>query len=409
MRKPFFATCWIISLCMLHANFAASHACTIVTASIDGKAFFGGNEDQLPNESYMVVDKRGKYGVVYFATPWKEIPLSMQMGINEEGLCYDTNWIPLEEIDHRPTAYQREWAVLHLIKTAASVEEVVSRMHSLNWGESMEYQVHFADHFGDAIVIHPGANGELSYTRKAKDQTSLISTNFNLAILEGEEWECLRYRRAQDLLGKLDTGETLNAAFMASVLHGTRQDGQAKTLYSAVYDLVDRRIFLYGNRHFDQPHVLDVKKELQTSSRYRRVALEELVGSEIMGTESIQKEVAEADALAAAIMKADTESELSEVLQVLETAPQVGLFINCVRRTLTEKLHQENWSHARLIGDLCERRFGESWRTYAFLAKTYYDSGNPDGAKHFLEKGLSVHPSSTELADMMERFQAAVQ
>ena len=69
-------------------------ACTIFTASNGETVMFGGNEDQQPNSSFLLVDNIGTFGVVYFATPMKEYPLFMQMGINEMGLCYDTNWIP---------------------------------------------------------------------------------------------------------------------------------------------------------------------------------------------------------------------------------------------------------------------------------------------------------------------------
>ena len=51
-------------------------ACTIITASNGEKVMFGGNEDQtFKNRSFLVVDTSGKFGVVYFATPWKEMPL----------------------------------------------------------------------------------------------------------------------------------------------------------------------------------------------------------------------------------------------------------------------------------------------------------------------------------------------
>jgi hypothetical protein len=61
-------------------------ACTIFTVSNGETVMFGGNEDQTPNSSFLVVDNSGTFGVIYFATPWKEMPLVMQMGINERGL-----------------------------------------------------------------------------------------------------------------------------------------------------------------------------------------------------------------------------------------------------------------------------------------------------------------------------------
>ncbi len=82
-----------------------SIACTIITASNGETVMFGGNED-LPfytKSSYLLVDVSGPLGVVYFANPWKKWSLVTQIGINEMGLCYDTNWIPKEKLNPKPS------------------------------------------------------------------------------------------------------------------------------------------------------------------------------------------------------------------------------------------------------------------------------------------------------------------
>jgi len=139
-------------------------ACTIITASNGETVMFGGNEDQtFKNSSFLVVDTSGKFGVVYFATPWTNEPLVMQMGINEMGLSYDANWIPKEKLKPHPERKaQNEWAVTKLMKEVSTVEEVLSRIFTYNWEDSISYQVHIADKSGDAVVIHPGTNGELT-------------------------------------------------------------------------------------------------------------------------------------------------------------------------------------------------------------------------------------------------------
>ncbi len=135
-------------------------ACTIVTVSNGETVLFGGNEDQTSNSSFLVVDTSGTFGVVYFATPWKQWPLVRQMGINEMGLSYDCNWIPREELTPHPERNsQSEWVVIKLMKEASTVEEVLSKIFTYNFGDSMEYQIHFADKSGNAAVIHPGADG----------------------------------------------------------------------------------------------------------------------------------------------------------------------------------------------------------------------------------------------------------
>jgi hypothetical protein len=258
-------------------------ACTIFTASHGESVFFGANEDQRPNSSFLVVDKRGTLGVVYFATPWKKWPLVMQMGINEMGLSFDNNWIMKEKLTPHPERTpQYEWAVTQLMQQASTVEEVLAKIFTYNWGDSISYQIHFADKSGDAVVIHPGADDELTYSRKPKGNGYLISTNFNLANLDKKMWSFLRYRykTADEMLSTIGTQNNLTVAFMASVLKATHQKWIFKTLYSVVYDLSKLRIYLYFDRQFDTPYNIDVKSELATTTEvYRKIPLEELVSN----------------------------------------------------------------------------------------------------------------------------------
>jgi hypothetical protein len=247
---------------------------------------FGGNEDQTPNSSFLVVNTFGTFGAVYFATPWKKWPLVMQMGINEKGLSYDTNWIPREKLNPHPEGkFQHEWAITQLMKEASTVEEVLSKIFTYDWSDSISYQVHFADKSGDAVVIHPGMDGELTYSRKPKGKGYLVSTNFNLAKLDKGNWYCRRYITADKMLSKISTKNDLTVEFMASVLKATHQNGMYKTLYSVIYDLQKLRIYLYYNRQFDTPYVLDVKKELAKTTGYRKTALKDLISNRAMNKE----------------------------------------------------------------------------------------------------------------------------
>jgi hypothetical protein len=260
-------------------------ACTIFTISNGEIVMFGGNEDQTPNSSFLVVDNSGTFGVVYFATPWKEMPLVMQMGINEMGLCYDANWIPKEKLNSHPEKKsQNEWVVTKLMREASTVEEVLSKIFTYNWGNSIDYQIHFADKSGDAAVIHPGTNGELTYTRKPKGNGYLISTNFNLAKLDKSNWSSNyssdRYKTADKMLSKINAQNDLTVEFMASVLKAThRRYGRVKTLFSAVYDLQNLRIILYYDRLFDSPYMLDVTKELAKTTFRRKASLTDLISN----------------------------------------------------------------------------------------------------------------------------------
>lgn len=260
-------------------------ACTIITASNGETVLFGGNQDQSPVSSFLVVDKRGTFGVVYFATPWIGSPLVMMKGINEMGLSYDMNWLSREKLNPHPERKpQHKWAITQLMKKASTVEEVLSTIFTYNWGDSISYQIHFADKSGDAVVIHAGTDGELTYTRKPKEIGYLISTNFNLARLDKGNWSqyCSRYKTADKMLSKMGAENDLTVEFMTSVLKATHQ---YNTLFSTVFDLQKLRIYLFYNRQFDVPYVLDVKKELAKTTGYRQVSLKDLVSNRNMNKE----------------------------------------------------------------------------------------------------------------------------
>ena len=262
---------YILSL-MVHP----ASACTIFTATQEETVLFAGNEDQGPNDAYLIVDTSGTYGVVYIGTSWGSSSMLEITGINEQGLSYDMNWIPTETLNPHPErGTPGEWAVTHLIKECATVEEVLGIALTYDWGVSMDYQIHFVDATGDAAVIHPGPDGELAYTRKLDGDGHLVSTNFNLASLATGDYSCWRYDTASQMLMELATGEPLTVEFMATVLDDTHQEGDISTIYSTVYDLRERTLYLYYEYKFDDPVIIDVAAELDGGDR--QVHIDELL------------------------------------------------------------------------------------------------------------------------------------
>jgi len=266
----------LVMLCVISLALPPASACTIFTASKGDTVFFAGNEDQRPNEAYLFVDTSGSYGVVYIGTSWANWDMVMQTGINERGLSFDSNWIPLEALNPHPErGTPGEWVVTHILKECSTVEEALDTAFMFDWGESMEYQVHFADATGDAAVIHPGADGEIAYTRKSEGDGYLVSTNFNLVRLETGDYSCRRYDTASEMLSGLGLGEDFTVEFAASVLDATHQEGGVSTIYSTVYDLSGGIAYLYYDHRFDEPVVLDVAAELERGDR--QVNIDELL------------------------------------------------------------------------------------------------------------------------------------
>lgn len=221
----------------------------------------------------MIVENSGTYGRIYFATSWEDTPLIEQTGINEQGLCFDANWIPPTPVNQhpeRPSA--EEWVVTYLMKECATIAEVLQQAFKYDisgWGGTpMSYQVHFADATGDAVVIHPGTDGELNYTRKTEGDGYLVSTNFNLVDPQPGVYPCQRYETATEMLEEIKNEETLTVEYARSILDAVHmEEGQIKTLYSTIYDLPKRLIYLYYFHQFEEVVVLDVAEELAKGDR----------------------------------------------------------------------------------------------------------------------------------------------
>jgi hypothetical protein len=292
MRHLYKLFIFTFSLILL-LDLSSTIACTIISASNGETVLFGGNEDQPPNSSFLVVDKSGTLGVVYFATPWQKLPLAMQMGINEMGLSYDANWIPEEVLNSHPErTEQLEWAITQLMKEASTVNEVLLKIFTYQWGDSINYQIHFADKSGDAVVIYPGIDGELTYSRKNKGNSYLITTNFNHGRRIKPSWSLKdyvysflgdsKYKTADAMLQSIEKDNNLTVTHLANVLEATDRDWlfntrfSLKTLFSVVWDLRNLKIHLYYKRQFDNPLLLDVKEELAKTTTIRKESLDSM-------------------------------------------------------------------------------------------------------------------------------------
>ena len=242
-------------------------ACTIFTVSKGNAVYFAGNEDQSANHAYWVVDRSGKYGVVFIATPTDDLPLVMQMGVNEKGLSYDINAIGRESLVPQPGKIrQTEWALVRLMRETATVQEMLDKIFAYDWGSSIAYQIHIADRSGDAAVIHPGKDGRLTFTRIDRRQGYLISTNFNVRDTGTMKFVSRRYLVTEARLRDVEGQAALSPDAVALVLDATHQTGgvisPVRTIYSTVVDLKALTLRVYYEGDFRKPYLFDLRSEL---------------------------------------------------------------------------------------------------------------------------------------------------
>ncbi len=255
-------------------------SCTIFTATIGEKVYFGNNEDYLYDETYVwLIPSQERYtqgeykqinGAVFFGfdnTGDNYVDGFPQGGMNDKGLCFDGNGLPHTPINYTPGyTYPYTHPFYEILWDYSSVNETIEWFTTHYFGVNMECQLHFADATGDAVVVSVDADGNFAFTR-INDSSYLVSTNFNLANIENGWYPCQRYNTASSMLGDITTEESLTIEACRDVLDAVHNEGDYRTRYSNVFDLVNQDIYIYHDRNYDRVTKLSLAEELARITR----------------------------------------------------------------------------------------------------------------------------------------------
>ncbi len=250
-------------------TFQSGLGCTIFTIAHGDTVYFGNNEDWSNPETYIwfKTSTAEQYGGVYLGFD----DFFPQGGMNEKGLCYDANALANGVLnDHPELPTLRKWVGIHIIETCANISETIETALSYNWGVSMKYQIHYADATGDAVVLAPGLDKEISFTRK-KNNSYLVSTNFNVNQTN-HSYSCQRYETASNMLAILESEENLTIDAVRNVLDATHQLGTYGTKYSNLFDPVNLKIYLWYNHDFTTLIEFDLLEELALGDHQYKIS-----------------------------------------------------------------------------------------------------------------------------------------
>ncbi|MFX1503387.1 MAG: hypothetical protein ACFFDH_20660 [Promethearchaeota archaeon] len=248
-------------------------SCTIFTAAIGDKVLFGNNEDYLLDGTYMwffpsqsLETANGTiqtHGAMFFGFDNNDHPSDgyVQGGMNDQGLCYDANGLPVIPLNPHPEreeTHQYFHIFLEILWECSTVNETIDWFESHYIGDAIGCQMHFADATGDAVVISGGNDGELAYTRIG-NSTYLVSTNFNLANPSNGWYPCWRYDMATFYLEGLSTEEDLTIEIFQHILSVVSTD---QTSYSNIFDPIRGDIYVYHKHNFNTFVKLNLDEEL---------------------------------------------------------------------------------------------------------------------------------------------------
>lgn len=244
-------------------------SCTIFAVSFGGSVFFGNNEDWINPLTYCWVEPPGtdKYGVLCFGFD----NLYPQGGINEKGLAFDANALPVITMKKNQDGIKPYHAIVNtiLMQKCATVSEAIETAKRYDWsqcyGGKLDGQFLLADALGDAVVISADTSGELVFTRKVEGNGYLVSTNFNRACPENRygRYPCNRYDTTVKMLKAIDSDRDLTLDYLASILNAVHVEGRKlNTLYSNIFDLKNGVAYLYFWHQFDSPVTFDVPETI---------------------------------------------------------------------------------------------------------------------------------------------------
>ena len=261
----------------------AGRGCSVFTLSLNDKVLFCGNLDHPNPDGYIRFwpeSEEGYGGMLhgYFAQIDEQSWIAFEGGMNEKGLSFDTNGLPDADMNphpEKPYSWDNENIWYLLLKKCSNVDDAINMARKFDFGNMMDFQVHVADSSGDAVVISPGANGELSFTRKEPGTKFLVSTNINNANPEHGyvKYPCRRHEIISGMLGKIENERDVNNDYLASVLDTVHfERATYNTIYSYICDLKKGLFYLYYFHQFNESVLFDLDKEVSAGDRTIKIA-----------------------------------------------------------------------------------------------------------------------------------------
>jgi hypothetical protein len=241
-----------LALALLLVLHQTATPCTVFLAARGQVVLAGNNEDYTDKHTKVWFHPAADdtFGRVYFGFG-NGFP---QGGMNDQGLFFDG--LALET--KTEAADGREVFDGNLIDRAmrecATVKEAVALFERYDFPVLANAQLFIGDASGDSAIIE----------RKAiirKDTGYQIATNFNQSLIKTADATCPRYRKANAMLG---AAEKLDVDLMRRVLDAVHQD---ITVYSQVYDLTNRDVYLYLEHDYKRGVKFNLDEELKKGER----------------------------------------------------------------------------------------------------------------------------------------------
>lgn len=232
----------------LHPNMG----CTVIYAS-DGQVALGGNNEDYSNPFTMVwflPPEEGAYGRVYFGYEgflWGG-------GMNDQGLFFDAMAI------NEPVNVSRGGKPMYngtlndkAMAECATVDCVIELFSRYHIYDTWYHQFLFGDAEGHSVIIEPQAFLE-------NQENYQVATNFYQSRSSSSSGEA--YERYQTVVNIFAGAQSYSVALFRDILDAVHSDQGSPTLYSNIYDLKSKTIYLYFFHDFENEVVFHLEEEI---------------------------------------------------------------------------------------------------------------------------------------------------
>lgn len=245
---------WCAVLALLSPSLA--ECCTAFCSTGRGLTLAGNNEDYSDpaTKIWFVPGEKGRYGRVYVGFG----NLFPQGGMNERGLFFDGFAAP--RVPAAGSAGKEVYAgnlADRAMAECATAGEVAALFEKYDRSFLEGGILFFADASGDVAIIEPDA----ILRRKGR----AVQTNFHQSRVKPAEIRCERFKIATRMLE--EAGENISVDLFRRILAATHAEGANPTLYSNIYDLQRRVMYLYHFHNFENAVRIDLAAELKKGRR----------------------------------------------------------------------------------------------------------------------------------------------
>ena len=247
----------MIYFALLLLSGSQAQSCTAFCSAARGLVLVGNNEDfSNPfTKIWFVPAEKGAYGRVYVGFD----DFFPQGGMNERGVFFDG--FATDRVAASGSA-GKEFFPGNLADRAlaecSTVQQVVALFEKYNRSFLERGVLFFADANGDSAIIEPDA----ILRKQGRYQ---IQTNFHQSRVKRAQIPCERYKIAQRMLD--EAGENISVELFRRILAATHAEGAYPTLYSNIYDLKRRVMYLYHFHNFENVVTIDLAAELKKEKR----------------------------------------------------------------------------------------------------------------------------------------------